>query len=284
MGGKRKNLNVEKAIELYKSGSSLKDIAKEIGCSANTISKRLRELNVKPKGRSQIKWVNESYFNDITTEEQAYLLGFFIADGCIRIEHDSRNENWQSTRLCFTNSIDDSEIINRIHEVICPNNQLQYVHNKKGAKNRKPQIGIQWTSYEMVDVLVNKYHILPKKTYDLEFQFPFNTIPEELHRHFIRGFMDGDGSINNCELRFIFNSRLFMNQVIDKFKQLFVEHEDSVWDFSYTISEVKGKTCNYWKVFIPMGHGRDKLIKTYLYKNATIYLKRKYNKAYNINE
>lgn len=33
-----------------------------------------------------------------------------------------------------------------------------------------------------------------------------------------------------------------------------------------------------------MGHGRDKLIKTYLYKNATIYLKRKYNKAYNINE
>lgn len=80
----------------------------------------------------------------------------------------------------------------------------------------------------MVDVLVNKYHILPKKTYDLEFQFPFNTIPEELHRHFIRGFMDGDGSINNCELRFIFNSRLFMNQVIDKFKQLFVEHEDSV--------------------------------------------------------
>lgn len=55
MGGKRKNLNVEKAIELYKSGSSLKDIAKEIGCSANTISKRLRELNVKPKGRSQIK-------------------------------------------------------------------------------------------------------------------------------------------------------------------------------------------------------------------------------------
>ena len=29
-----------------------------------------------------------------------------------------------------------------------------------------------------------------------------------------------------------------------------------------------------------MGHGRDKLIKNYLYKDSTIYLTRKYNKAY----
>lgn len=33
-----------------------------------------------------------------------------------------------------------------------------------------------------------------------------------------------------------------------------------------------------------MGHGRDKLIKNYLYKDSTVYLTRKYNKTYGISE
>ena len=31
-----------------------------------------------------------------------------------------------------------------------------------------------------------------------------------------------------------------------------------------------------------MGHGRDKLIKTYLYKGTKVYLTRKFNKAHGI--
>ena len=46
-------------------------------------------------------------------------------------------------RLCLSNSIDDEEIIKHFHNIICPNNVLQYIHNIKGAKNRKPQICIQ---------------------------------------------------------------------------------------------------------------------------------------------
>lgn len=80
----------------------------------------------------------------------------------------------------------------------------------------------------MTDTLINKYGILPNKTNDKNFKFPFEFIPKELHRHFIRGFMDGDGSINKSELRFAFTSEFFMNQIIDKFKDLFNNHSDIV--------------------------------------------------------
>jgi len=269
-----------KVIELYKNGTSIKKIGEKFNRSAQTISRWLKMWEIKPKDHPQLKWVNETYFDNITTEEQAYLLGFFIADGCIREESDSRNPNWHSTRLCFSNSIDDEEIMNLVHERICPNNKPLYIHNTRGAKNRKPQISLQWTSYNMVATLENKYKILPRKTYDQDFEFPFNTIPKNLWRHFVRGFMDGDGSINNSELRFVFTSEKFMYQIINLFKSLFDEHKNSVWDFSYNITEYDGKTCKYWTVFIPLGHGRDKLIKSYLYNDATVYLKRKFNKAY----
>ena len=280
-----KKLNVSEktkneVIELYKHGESIGKIGQMFNKSPQTISRWLKIWEIKPKNHVQTKWVNENYFDNITTEEQAYLLGFFIADGCIREENDSRNSNWHSTRLCFSNSVDDEEIINLIHNRICPNNKLIYVHNTKGAENRKPQITLQWTAYNMVDILKNKYKILPRKTYDLEFEFPFETIPKELWRHFVRGFMDGDGSINYSELRFAFTSFKFMNQIINIFKDLFDEYKDVVWDFSYSITEYEGKTCKYWTVFIPLGHGRGKLIKNYLYKDCTVYLKRKYNKAF----
>ena len=83
----------------------------------------------------------------------------------------------------------------------------------------------------MIKVLQEKYKIVPRKTYDIDFNFPFETIPEELHRHFIRGFMDGDGSINFSELRFAFTSEKFMNQIMGKFEKLFENHDESCLDF-----------------------------------------------------
>ena len=97
----------------------------------------------------------------------------------------------------------------------------------------------------MVNTLINKYKILPNKTRDIDFEFPFNTIPKKYHRDFIRGFMDGDGSINKTELRFVFTSKKFMNQIIAILKEQFINKSDIIVDFSYSISEVNGKTTKY---------------------------------------
>lgn len=57
---------------------------------------------------------------------------------------------------------------------------------------------------------MNKYKISPRKTYDSEFAIPENTIPENMWRHLIRGFFDGDGYCGTYEIQFIFTSTPFM--------------------------------------------------------------------------
>lgn len=41
------------------------------------------------------------------------------------------------------------------------------------------------------------YNIHPHKTTDTSFIFPIELIPENLQRHFVRGFIDGDGYIGD---------------------------------------------------------------------------------------
>lgn len=62
----------------------------------------------------------------------------------------------------------------------------------------------------MCKKLETKYKILPKKTLDVNFSIPENTIPDYLWRHFIRGFFDGDGHVGDSNVEFVFTSKKFM--------------------------------------------------------------------------
>lgn len=264
---------INEAIELFKQGWEYKDLAAKYGVTTQTIGRIFKKYNIKEPGN--YKWVNSTYFDIIDTEEKAYLLGFFIADGCVRKEFDKRLNVYNRVRMTLSNSIDDLEIIKLFHEKICPNHKLQYSHITKGAKNRKEQVAIQWTSHHMSNVLQNKYKIVPKKTYDIDFKFPFNEVPEHLHRHFIRGFIDGDGSIRKSGIGFCFNSELFLEQIMDIFTNFF---KNNNLEFHYTKHLEKGKTVDIWKAFISKGnYEKQQLLKDFLYKDATVYLTRKYN-------
>lgn len=267
-----KDNDLQIAINLFKSGKSISEIAKTFEKTSQTILKWLKDANVR-ENRSRT-WVNSEYFDTIDTEEKAYLLGFFIADGSIRVEKDKRTNTYYK-RLCLSNSIDDLEIIKRFHKAICPYHTMQNIHNTRGAKYRKPQIMLQWTSNHMVQTLEEKYKILPLKTYDYNFKFPFETIPSELHRHFVRGFLDGDGCVRTDGLGFVFNSENFMFQIMNIFEDAL---KNNLEKFKYTYSKCIGKTVNYWKCFIAKGSEKQKLLKDFLYKDATIYLTRKFNK------
>lgn len=49
----------------------------------------------------------------------------------------------------------------------------------------------------MKNIFEKRYNIHQKKTIDTNFKFPFELIPKNLQRHFVRGFIDGDGYIGN---------------------------------------------------------------------------------------
>lgn len=262
-------------VKEHSDGKSLKDICKIVGFYPNKISTYLKSIGLKPNNYHKIKKVNEHYFDTIDCEEKAYILGFFIADGCIREEFDKRT-NSKYKRLCFSNSIDDEEIINIIHKNICPENKIQKIHNTKGTKNRKEQIILQWTSKVMINTLENEYGIKPKKTYDINYQFPFEKIDKKFYKDFIRGFIDGDGSISKTDISFTLNSKKFGEQIVQiLYNDVYLPNKEFIYDFKYKITEVNGKTTKYWRLRIPVGHGKYKFYKKYLYTNSSIFLKRK---------
>lgn len=71
---------------------SLREIERVFNVSRETVSKFLTELNIKNiKGNHYRKYFHkEDYFENIDSEDKAYWLGFFFADGYIC---EKRNEN-----------------------------------------------------------------------------------------------------------------------------------------------------------------------------------------------
>lgn len=280
---------VYKRIKLFEEGFSIKEVSQITGESYKRVESTSRLF--RKNGGTLIKsstrqFVVDNYFDEINTENKAYLLGFFLADGCI---DGSKNRNGKcSNRLMLQNSIDDFEAIELFRKEICINNKLVYRNNPVGAKIRKPQVNLRWTSNYMTNILINKYNFFRKKAYEPTFKFPFELIPKKLHRHFIRGFFDGDGNVDfkllqtntgvittRFQYGFVCNSPIFAKQLSDIICSISKE-------ISGTISETKGKTTNWWVLRFNT-HRKSSVDKRYifykyLYKNATIYLTRKKDK------
>lgn len=117
----------------------------------------------------------------------------------------------------------------------------------------------------MFDILNNKYNIHQRKTYDENFEIPEGSIPENLMRHFVRGYFDGDGHKGDSYIEFVVNSEFFMNQLINFFD-----------NHSYRYNLINGKTCNYYKLYITGGNKRLSEIKKLFYDNSNYFLQRKY--------
>lgn len=86
---------------------------------------------------------------------------------------------------------------------------------------------------------LSNYNIHPNKTLDSNFVLPENCVPENLWRHLVRGFFDGDGCIYHQKTKsniykqvsFVFTSKIFADQLLSKI------------NIKYNISERESKTC-----------------------------------------
>lgn len=74
--------NPEQILELNNSGKNIKEIAEIVDIPAKRLAEMIKEFGLEIKKGSSSK-VNETFFDKIDSEEKAYLLGFFIADGCM---------------------------------------------------------------------------------------------------------------------------------------------------------------------------------------------------------
>lgn len=125
--------------------------------------------------------VDEFFFDEINTEEKAYILGFLYADGC-NFTSKTGQKSFQFTQL-----EQDLDILEQIKEKLKTNYPY---HIEVQKTNGKKKYVLKIFSNRLCDNL-SRLGVTPKKSLTLTFP----KIKEDLIPHFIRGYFDGDGCI-----------------------------------------------------------------------------------------
>lgn len=206
------------------------------------------------------------YFKEINSEIKAYILGYIVADGSIE-ESARKDRPSKLVRLRFGCISEDDEILKLIQSEIAPDNKIRYYQPKQ--ESHKQTSILQICDKELINDLRTLYNIQPRKTYLQNFEFP--NIPKEYERDFIRGFIDGDGSIGRYHFSMICNSLKFAEQIRDKIIE-------AIPNLGWHIYKENRKFTPYWSLHFNMNLKVSKPIYDYLYKDATVFLKRKEQK------
>lgn len=165
-----------------KDGLTCADIGKKFGAKPSTISKYLKLWGVEINRRKAAnRLLNESYFENIDTPEKAYILGLLFADGSIVLDNDRQ----PSLKLELVET--DVEILKRIQELLNSNGKLTY---NKRAERTNGTYSFSIRSQKIASDL-SKWNIVPNKTYAVD----EIKIPEKFQEDYLRGYIDGDGSI-----------------------------------------------------------------------------------------
>lgn len=240
-------------IDLYNNGYSVSKIAIMYNVSNKTILNLLHNNNVKMRDAKLCHrkyLLNEHYFDNIDTQEKAYILGLLWADGY----NDGKG------KISISLQERDVDILKKIKKEIetdIPLNYRNFSNYRQGWKN---QYRLFINSKYMSEKL-NSYGMHPNKSLDAIYP---DWIDEQLYPHFIRGYCDGDGHIGNGLISFTGSIHL-----IPKIKEIL---EDKCNACCYIYKHFNCLTLHINKI-----QSRVSVL-NYIYQDANIYLQRKYNK------
>ena len=161
------------------------DLPVILGVNRYTIEIYMKQNGLKFRREILKETINELFFDCIDTEEKAYMLGYYFADGTCSVK---------AGRITMSQTESDKYII-ELFKKLSPYTKITEAKecvNKKTGYISKPMLSISINSKHMVETL-ESYGIGSNKTYDSKTNFSF--IPENLMIHFIRGYFDGDGTV-----------------------------------------------------------------------------------------
>lgn len=256
----------ERVIKLLNEGNSPSEVSKLLKCNKSTISSIIKRFNIQNYKILNYNTCNHHYFDTVDNETKSYLLGLFVADGWI-----------DNNRFGISILSSDSYILEHFKNVT--SNKINVKNRTTNTVLRKDISTIRWSS-NIMKLKFKEYNILQNKTYNVDFKFPFEKIQHNLIRHFIRGFIDGDGSFESNKgiftITIVNTSFEFLKQIGEYFKTI----SDGI---GYKISTKMGKTVNYYTLRINFNNINkpEKVynIYKYLYSDSTIYFNRKKEKV-----
>lgn len=272
----------EELITMYNSGMTLQEIAKVTSGSkgAMIVRQKLQDLGIdtsfqanidkyreKMSKASHIYTLDENVFDIIDTEEKAYWLGFLMADG---YNHENKNA------VCLRLQAEDLEILEKFRSFLKSNAPIyEFTRTTQVNKLQRNYMEVRVNSIHLSKQLA-KLGCVQGKTYTLVFP---NCIPNHLIHHFIRGYFDDDGCI--C-----IKPRKDRRADSLAYQLTIVGKEDFILEIQKYIVEKAGVNKNklehpknnFAKVLHYSGRKVVTKILNYLYKDATIFLKRKHDK------
>lgn len=167
---------IEYLILNYQENSKLNILNSLKHRTWQAIQRKTSTLNIK-RTQKEIyrKYIPVDDFFSSYTQESCYIAGFIAADGNIE-----SGRNVISIKLKSV----DRYVLEYILRLISPNTPIKNVLNKDACV-------FKITSIKMAIDLKNNFNITPAKS--LTMQYPLQ-IPFNMHKYFIRGHFDGDGS------------------------------------------------------------------------------------------
>ena len=261
----------EEIIDLYLNNKSIKEICKHLNSSSTCYIWEILKKNgitIRANGEERRKYkLNIDFFDEIDTEEKAYILGFLYADGY-------NNEKKGEISLCLKES--DKDILLKITKILQPEKPLSYkVYKQKagGFENRENQYSISISNKHMSNQLA-KLGCPQAKTFLLTFP-TVEQVPEYLQRHFIRGYFEGDGCISGKKYPAI--DIVGTSEFLASLQEVLINN----LKFSKTKLAIRHKDrINNIVALRYGGINQIKNFRHYLYHDSTIYLDRKHNKIF----
>ena len=251
-------------VASYLSGKTSKESAELFGLSYMACLCELKKRGIPIRNKSDYKKysIDESIFETINTEEKAYWLGFIAADGYV--------SGWNlAIRLC-EKDIEHLEKFKTFMRSTHPvNKYIAKIKNKE-----YPSCSIFIYSKKIISNLA-KLNIVENKTRG----FDVPQIPDELLKHFWRGFFDGDGSISSStdskRGRNVakFNISITGNRLVI---ECFEKYVKSLLSTNSDSKNVNGTENYYFRI---SGNNSVKIILSEIYNNPKVYLNRKYKKV-----
>lgn len=281
MGRTREEISFSEELEmerLYKEEFwTKKAIAEHFRCSTYILNKIFKERNIETVVRRVNRNLKENFFETIDSEEKAYILGLLFTDGSIGVRKG------KPSSMKIELQIGDIAILEKIKEVMKIDSKLTISTHKNRSGSTTKSATLSVHNQKLVSDLA-KYGVVPRKTYVTK-HLP--DIPKQYRKDFMRGLIDGDGSIYSTQC---FNKKYqkYYRKKVIYFCSL---HESICEDFRIWLKEILQKD-NVPRVSIEKDSCRITLsgtndvrkVAAFLYKDSHISLARKYKLAKNIYE
>lgn len=237
------------------------DLGREYKVSKESISALLKYRGVKIRqiqGICNRKYsIDDTFFEKIDTEAKAYFLGLLYADG------------WNSDgEIGIGLQERDKDILIKFKNELKYEGPLNFMKKSKYNPNWSDAWRLTITHRKMSNDLI-KLGVVENKSLVLKFPTK-NQVPNHLIHHFLRGMLDGDGHITSyggssliSSIPFIEKLEAILKGMKIDFKVIYVAKANKI--LSITKKQYSIKFLDW------------------LYKEATIYLERKYNQYISIN-